>query len=558
MVHHFNAGVINSGLNIKNMVQISMDGPNVNWKFYDKIKVNLSEEFHTTPINVGSCGIHTVHNSFKAGVVTTEWNVSSILSSLYYHFKDSPARREDFVKVTGSSQLALKFVSHRWLENVVVSERALNIWKSIELYVKAVKEKRIPNPGNKSFQVIKEAVDDKLILAKLQYFKCIASQLQLFLTNYQTDKPMVCFLATDLSTVLRDLMRRFIKDDVLSKATKVEKLMLVDVEDKSNHKSYKKIDVGFCTENALKDACAKAQKEGSSISDKQLMAFRLECKSFLIAILKKLVLKCPLSYSLVRNMVALDPRDMATNPNSCSEKFKKIQTVLVNSNKVRDENCDNVLQQYSNFLDRVPVIGSDIFSSFNPNVHRVDEFCSTYMSGENYVALFDIVKILLVLSHGQASAERGFSVNKEIEVENLHEYSLVAQRIICDHLRAVGGVLNVPITKKLLAAAASSRQKYEKHLQDQRDKKKTHEEQRKRKHALDEIEELKEKKKRMKLDVDSLLKSADDLSFKAEATGQLTFVTKSNALRKAAKEKTLQLQEVEDKLNGKLEALKGC
>ena len=441
---------------------------------------------------------------------------------------------------------------------MLLSQKGPLTWKSIELYVKAVKEKRIPNPGNKLFQVIKEAVDDKLILAKLQYFKCIASQLQPFLTNYQTDKPIVCFLATDLSTVLRDLMRRFIKDDVLSKTTKVEKLMLVDVEDKSNHKSYKKIDVGFFTENALKDACAKAQKEGSSISDKQLMAFRLECKSFLIAILKKLVLKCPLSYSLVRNMVALDPREMATNPNSCREKFKKIQTVLINSNKVRDENCDNVLQQDSNFLDRVPVISSDIFSSFNPNVHRVDEFFSTYMSGENYVALFDIVKILLMLSHGQASVERGFSVNKEIEVKNLHEHSLVAQRIICDHLRAVGGVLNVPITKKLLAAAASSRQKYEKHLQDQRDKKKTDEEQRKRKHALDEIEELKEKKKRMKLDVDSLLKSADDLSFKAEATGQLTFVTKSNALRKAAKEKTLQLQEVEDKLNGKLEALKGC
>lgn len=60
------------------------------------------------------------------------------------------------------------------------------------------------------------------------------------------------------------------------------------------------------------------------------------------------------------------------------------------------------------------------------------------MSGENYVALFDIVKILLVLSHGQASVELGFSINKEIEVENLHEHSLVAQPIICDHLRAVG------------------------------------------------------------------------------------------------------------------------
>jgi len=34
----------------------------------------------------------------------------------------------------------------------------------------------------------------------------------------------------------------------------------------------------------------------------------------------------------------------------------------------------------------------------------------------------------------------------------------------------------------------------------------------------------------------------------------MTFVIKSNALRKAAKDKTLQVQDVEDKLNGKLEA----
>ena len=107
--------------------------------------------------------------------------------------------------------------------------------------------------------MIKETVHDKLILTKLHFFKCIASELQPFLANYQTDKPMVCFLETDLSSLLRALMRRFIKDDVLSEATTVEKLMVVDVE-KSNHKSYKKIEVGFCAENALKDACAKLKK----------------------------------------------------------------------------------------------------------------------------------------------------------------------------------------------------------------------------------------------------------------------------------------------------------
>jgi len=87
-------------------------------------------------------------------------------------------------------------------------------------------------------------------------------------------------------------------------------------------------------------------------------------------------------------MRALDPREMAANPNNCREKFKRILTVLVNSNKVRAENCDNVLQQYSNFLDRVPVRVP--VSSFNPNVHRVVEFFSTHMTGENHVALFDI------------------------------------------------------------------------------------------------------------------------------------------------------------------------
>lgn len=82
----------------------------------------------------------------------------SFLSSLHYLFKDSPARREDYVIVTKSSQLPLKFVSHRWPENVFVSERALDIWRNIEVYVKVVQEKRIQNPGNKSFQVIKQAM----------------------------------------------------------------------------------------------------------------------------------------------------------------------------------------------------------------------------------------------------------------------------------------------------------------------------------------------------------------------------------------------------------------
>lgn len=421
-----------------------------------------------------------------------------------------------------------------------------------------MKEKKVPHPGNKSFATVKEAVDDQLIKAKLHFFKCIAGHLQPFLVNYQTDKPMVCFLASDLASIIKGPMKRFIKDDVLSEVSTADKLVKVDVEEKRNHKTYKAIDIGFSAEKALKEAKEKAQKEGTSVSDKQVMEFRLDCRNFPIALLKKILNKCPISYSLVRNMAALNPKEMVAHPSACRERFKKVLTVLVSARRVKEQDCDAIVQQFGNFLDSIPVIGSDMFSSFNSSTQRVDEFFSTLMAGDTYAKLLDTVKLVLVLSHGQASVERGFSVNKEVEVEHMKAESLVAQRLICDHIRAVGGVLNVPVTKKLLVSASMARQKYEGFLQDERKKKKTEQEQAKRKHVLEELEELKKLKKRIKLDIDSLTKSADDFCEKAELTGNLTHVTKSNAFRRTAKDKNIQLQEVEEKLNRKLQVLKEC
>lgn len=73
-----------------------------------------------------------------------------------------------------------------------------------------------------------------------------------------------------------------------------------------------------------------------------------------------------------------------------------------------------------------------------------------------------------------------------VEVENLKEHTLVAQRIVCDH---VGGVLKVELSKPLLLSVKMSRQRYEKYLDQEREKKKTEQEWSKRKCVLEEIEE---------------------------------------------------------------------
>ena len=45
-----------------------------------------------------------------------------------------------------------------------------------------------------------------------------------------------------------------------------------------------------------------------------------------------------------------------------------------------------------------------------------------------------LTRIVLVLSHGQASVERGFSFNHDTAVENMLEESLVAYRTVNDYL----------------------------------------------------------------------------------------------------------------------------
>lgn len=131
----------------------------------------------------------------------------------------------------------------------------------------------------------------------------------------------------------------------------------------------------------------------------------------------------------------------------------------------------------------------------------------------------------------------------------MKEHTLVAQRIVCDHVNSVGGVLKVELSKPLLLSVKMSRQRYKKYLDQEREKKKTEQERSKRKCVLEEIEEVKKKKKR----IDD---TADELCTKAEATAKLTFVTQANALRRSAKDKLNDLVSLDKKLSSMLEKLK--
>ena len=93
------------------LVQISIDGPNVNLKLLEKIsEEQTSNEFHQL-VSTGSYGLHMIHGAFHARAEKTEWSIKKILTGAYYVLHYSPARREDYQEVTGSKKIPSNFCS---------------------------------------------------------------------------------------------------------------------------------------------------------------------------------------------------------------------------------------------------------------------------------------------------------------------------------------------------------------------------------------------------------------------------------------------------------------
>ena len=191
------------------IIQLSMDGPNVNWAVFKKLSEQVCDNTGRNLLNVGSCGLHTVHGAIQTGLSKSSWDLDNILTSAYQLFKDSPARREDYRATTGSSSFPLKFVKHRWVENVPVLQRFIEIVPHLKQFILAVNKKKIKNPETRSYAVIVKACQDSLLEVKMHFALSLAVQLEPFLRMYQSDKPLMPFLVKDLLHLIKDICARF-------------------------------------------------------------------------------------------------------------------------------------------------------------------------------------------------------------------------------------------------------------------------------------------------------------------------------------------------------------
>ena len=107
-------------LDLKKLPQLSMNGPNVNWAFFSELRNNRTENDMSKLLSTGSCGLFltgSIHGAFKTGEQSADWKLEKVLRNLHQILHDSPARRKDYVDVTGSSRFPLSFCGKRWIED---------------------------------------------------------------------------------------------------------------------------------------------------------------------------------------------------------------------------------------------------------------------------------------------------------------------------------------------------------------------------------------------------------------------------------------------------------
>ena len=123
LLKHFNQSLW--GLDLSKMLQVPMDGPAINSKFFDALINYRSKCELPQLINIGSCSLHTVHGALKTVVESTSLNIKQTLKGIWQILHESPARREVFVSVTGTNKYPLFFCSTRWVESKSVTDRAM-------------------------------------------------------------------------------------------------------------------------------------------------------------------------------------------------------------------------------------------------------------------------------------------------------------------------------------------------------------------------------------------------------------------------------------------------
>ncbi|XP_043473844.1 uncharacterized protein LOC122505991 [Leptopilina heterotoma] len=312
---------------------------------------------------------------------------------------------------------------------------------------------------------------------------------------------MAPLLFSSLHGVVLDLIKIFVKKEVLVKSTNIAK---INLDDSENLRVAANINLedSFSVNTELKKA--------KTASDKEKLIFKNDCRTFLKCLCKKLIEKSPLKYELCKGISCCDPSVIVNcSSSTVSRRLDSSLSCFAKGNWLSLKECDKIKKEFVTLAAKRNV--RDSCKDYKRS-ERLDTFWMTILNfNDSSLEIKKFLKLVLLLSHGNAFVERGFSVNKEMVIENQKKSSLIALRQVYDGIVAEGGLTNVSITSKMIDRVQFSRRDYMDALK--KEKKQTandREEDLKKKSLSEKLKDLQEKKRSIALEHKTKTDSIND------------------------------------------------
>jgi hypothetical protein len=464
---------------VKKLFQVSMDGPHVNWALLDVLAEHRKTEDPQSPelVNVGSCPIHVLHGGYQTAHKSTDWEVGSTLKAAYGVFKKSPARRSDYLDDNGLSgheneqaakvYFPKKWCGHRWLENGPCIDRFLEVKDQLSVFLEKSKDRKNFDKKDERFPLLLKNSASTLFTVYCEFSNVICRDIEPYMTLFQAERPLAVFMYHKLLELLTSLLERVVKPEILSKNKSAFKLLKLVKEgmrkkaDKNNptKKLYQEdnllpiesIAVGFAVKKTLKKLKTQDKPEERK--------FRYHVREFIIRLAEKIVERSPLQYNLTRSISSLSPRVIGVlRFDALVSRFEKLMTELHDDRWISALQAEKSLKQYKTLISNADFIKKA--KEFNIREDRVDTFYSQVLDSPSTVDLEGVVRLVLIVSHGNARVESGFSVNGDILLPNMLGETVVAQRIVYEGIQKSGGPTNVEINVDMMKSVRASHKKY--------------------------------------------------------------------------------------------------
>ena len=182
-------------LPLKYLLLLSSDGPNVNKAIKTNINSKLKANYQRELVYTGPCQLRVIHNSFRKGVEGYGSDVENLCIDIYYFFKLSPPRREDYADVQQKLNLDefvfLWHVQSQWLSLIPAFERVREQFPALKEYFRKLPDSDKNIAKNARYKQIMTLLTSPETTVQLCFLESVKPIFDKFLESFQVKGPLI-------------------------------------------------------------------------------------------------------------------------------------------------------------------------------------------------------------------------------------------------------------------------------------------------------------------------------------------------------------------------------